>query len=67
MKRPLAFKQSDVVRAVKGARVAGLEVARIEVGQDGRIVIFTPQGAPLGSEPDAALAAWKAKRDARSA
>lgn len=28
---PLAFKQSDVVRAIKGVQAAGLEIARIEI------------------------------------
>jgi hypothetical protein len=36
---PCIFKQGDVTRAVKGARAAGVEVQRIEIDKDGRIVI----------------------------
>jgi hypothetical protein len=35
------FKQADVVRAVKACTKAGLEVARVEVDKDGRIIIVT--------------------------
>jgi hypothetical protein len=34
------FKQSDVTKAVKGARLAGLDVSRVEIGRDGRIVVI---------------------------
>jgi hypothetical protein len=36
-----AFKQTDVTKAIKGARNANLDVERIEIGRDGRIVIHT--------------------------
>jgi hypothetical protein len=35
------FKQSDVTKAVKGARLAGVEIARVEIGRDGRIIVVT--------------------------
>ncbi len=37
----LSFKQSDVVRAIKGVQAAGLEVAGVEIDREGRIVITT--------------------------
>jgi hypothetical protein len=40
------FRQTDVTRAIKGARAAGIDVARIEIGNDGKIVILPMQSAP---------------------
>lgn len=34
-----AFKQTDLAKALKAARSAGLAVQRYEVGRDGKIVI----------------------------
>lgn len=36
-----AFKQSDLVRAVKALRKAGVEVIRIEIDREGNITIQT--------------------------
>jgi hypothetical protein len=36
---PRTFKQADVAAAIKAARQAGIEVARIEVDKAGKIVI----------------------------
>jgi hypothetical protein len=38
-RQPCVFKQTDLTRALKGARAAGMEVARIEIEKDGRIVV----------------------------
>ena len=35
----LAFKQRDVTRALKAARAAGAEVAKVEIDRDGKIVL----------------------------
>lgn len=40
-RRPATFRQTDIARAIRGAEAAGVEVARIEVAPDGRIVIVT--------------------------
>jgi hypothetical protein len=45
------FTQADVVRAVKGAAVAGFAVGRVEISPDGRIVLF-PQGLPADDVDD---------------
>jgi hypothetical protein len=39
MRRPSTFKKSDVTRATRAVLAAGLEVARVEVGRDGAIVV----------------------------
>jgi len=63
-RRQVPFYMNDVKRAVKGATTAGLSIARVEIGADGRIVLVT--GAP-SAEPATPFDAWKAKRDARPA
>lgn len=50
----LAFKQTDVVRAVKAARAAGLEIGRIEIERNGRIVIIPGPANQIHSEGEGA-------------
>lgn len=45
------FRQSDVTKAVKAVVAAGLEVARVEVDKDGRIVVVA--GSPAHDDGDA--------------
>jgi hypothetical protein len=40
-RRPCSFRQTDLTRALKGARSAGIEIARIEIDKDGRIIVIT--------------------------
>jgi len=63
-RRGSTFKQIDVTKAVKGARAAGLEVARIEIDAAGRIVLFARSEH---SEPLTPLEKWKQDHGARSA
>ena len=37
---PCTFKQGDVTRMVKGVVAAGVDVMRVEVDTDGRIVVI---------------------------
>jgi hypothetical protein len=37
---PLSFRQRDLVRALKGAKAAGLEISRVEIDKDGKIVVI---------------------------
>jgi hypothetical protein len=46
----LAFKQSDLTRAIRAALAAGLEIARIEIERDGRIVIVPGTSTPAQPE-----------------
>jgi hypothetical protein len=41
---PPSFRQADVTKAVKAVEAAGVGIARIEIGRDGKIVIVTQQG-----------------------
>jgi hypothetical protein len=38
---PSAFRQQDVTRDIRAAIAAGVDIARVEVAKDGRIVIIT--------------------------
>lgn len=52
-RRPCTFRQRDVTRALKGTKSAGVEVARIEIDQDGKIVVI------MGKPDDASKTATK--------
>jgi hypothetical protein len=60
------FRQSDVVRAIRATRAAGLEVARIEIDKGGKIIII------IAGQPDDeavevnTLDQWLAKHHARA-
>lgn len=40
---PSTFRQQDVTRAVKAVTAAGVDIARVEIARDGRIVIVTAE------------------------
>jgi hypothetical protein len=44
-RRPCVFKQRDVTKALRAVAAAGMEIDRVEVGRDGKIVIFTAQSS----------------------
>lgn len=54
------MKQTDVTRAVKGARKAGLDVGKVEIDATGKIVVFAAPAVP--SEPVSELDRWKRDR-----
>lgn len=58
-KRPATFKQTDVTRAVKGVRAAGVSVGRVEIDRDGRIVI---ESASTPAAPQSDFDQWFADR-----
>jgi hypothetical protein len=49
----VAFKETDLVRALRGTARAGLQAQRIEIDRDGKIVVFLDKGqqpdTPAGS------------------
>jgi len=47
---PSIFRQQDVTKAIKGTTKAGVNIARIEIARDGKIVIITAtEGARIGA------------------
>jgi DUF1009 family protein len=45
---PTAFRQQDVTRAIKATKAAGIDIGRIEIAKDGRIVIIPAAEAASG-------------------
>jgi hypothetical protein len=49
------FKQSDVTKAIKAVQSAGFDIARVEIGRDGRIIVVPGKPEPAtvsGSDPN---------------
>ncbi len=61
--RKVRFRQSDVARALRAAKEAGMAIARFEIDADGKIVVVSAQAEPTGVVDE--LVAWRAKRHAR--
>lgn len=53
---PSTFRERDLVRALQGARKAGVEVARVEIGRDGKIVIVA--GKPAEASGNGEVNEW---------
>jgi hypothetical protein len=58
---PNAFKHRDVVRALRAARAAGIDVARFEIAKDGTIIVVTRKSV---TQDSGSLDQWIAE-DAR--
>jgi hypothetical protein len=43
--RRSSFRQSDVTRALRGAEKGGMRVERVEIGPDGKIMMFSGSSA----------------------
>jgi hypothetical protein len=43
------FRQGDVTKALKGAAAAGIDVGRVEIDRDGKIIVIVAEPA---SAPD---------------
>jgi len=50
---PATFKQRDLTAAVKAVVAAGCEVARVEIGKDGKIVVITSKPTAPIADPNA--------------
>jgi hypothetical protein len=46
-----SFRESDVRRAIRAARAAGIEIGRIEVDKDGKIVVVAGKPAEAEAKP----------------
>jgi len=49
MRGPCLFKERDVKRAARAVLALGLEIARVEIGQDGRIVVVPDRSVKSNS------------------
>jgi hypothetical protein len=59
---PSTFRQQDVTRAVKAVRSAGVDIVRVEVTKDGRIVIVTAEAqAAMRDDLDRELEEFRAR------
>jgi hypothetical protein len=62
------FRQSDLTRAIRGVRNAGVDVARAEIAKDGKIIIVVGEVGNASSNveltPDDALERWRNKKNA---
>ena len=63
------FRQTDLTRAIKGARNAGVTVARAEIATDGKITIVVGEASEVksatGLTPDDELERWRSTKNAR--
>ena len=69
-RRPSAFRQSDLTRAVKSVTAAGVGIARVEIDKAGKIIIITGETTDQPAQASGNdLDNWIAKRakDARQA
>jgi hypothetical protein len=60
---PSTFRQQDVTRAVKAVAAAGVDIVRVEIGRDGKIVVVTQQEPTTGQHDglDRELAEFEAR------
>jgi ssDNA-binding replication factor A large subunit len=59
---PSTFGQTDVTKAVKAVRSAGVNIVRVELTKDGRIVIVTGEADPAAQDDlDRELAEFEAR------
>jgi hypothetical protein len=53
-RKPLAFRQTDLQRALRGAAAAGVKIAKIEIDYAGKIVLVAGDPPPDQDENE-----WK--------
>jgi hypothetical protein len=64
-KRPHAFRRTDIMRAIKAVRDAGLSISSVRIGAQGEIELDTAKGQPQDSASD--LERWLANKGANHA
>jgi hypothetical protein len=57
-RRPCMFRQTDLTRALKGARAAGMGIAHVEIEKDGKIVVVPGEQQKGTSERVTAQNEW---------
>jgi hypothetical protein len=62
------FRQTDLTRAIKAARNAGVGVVRAEIAKDGKIIIVIGEACGANADieltPDDELERWRKKKNA---
>ena len=53
---PAGFKQRDLTRALRATKAAGIDVHRIEIEKDGKIVVFP--GEPKSETSGGTTTEW---------
>jgi hypothetical protein len=48
---PCSFRETDVRRAIKATRSSGIEIARVEIDKNGKIVVVTAKAVDQASRP----------------
>jgi hypothetical protein len=62
MRRPCTFRKTDVTRAAKAVLAAGLDVGRVQIDKDGKIVVITGKPDETATTP---LDEWRLSRGSR--
>jgi hypothetical protein len=57
---PASFRQSDVTRAIRATQKAGVALARVKIGRDGKIILVTG-GEPAPDDLDRELVDFQAR------
>lgn len=65
--RRAGFRETDVTRAIRGAKKAGCIPRSAAIDVDGKIVMVFGDDPPANVPAAGDFDAWKAKRDARRA
>jgi hypothetical protein len=53
-----SFKQGDVTRALKGAAAAGIDVCRVEIDREGRIIVVIGAAASCDTKVNSDVNEW---------
>jgi hypothetical protein len=64
-RRPARVTQADIARAIRAVQERGLEIGRVEVEPDGRIIVVPGVAPPVVPMPYSSADALKALREAR--
>lgn len=59
MSRSPTVTRANLDRALAALKAAGIDVARVELRPDGKVVILTAAGAPVIQEAGSALDRWR--------
>lgn len=58
MREPCRFRQAELTRAIKAALAAGVEVDRVEIEKDGRVIVVVCKQKALDFPAESARNPW---------